>query len=398
MTGQPENGYPVASSYLKHWLLAPDIIFLNHGSFGACPQTVLHTQQQWRDRLERQPLQFLGSDIEDLLDYAVSEVANFVKCPADDLVFVANATTGINTILRSLHFSPGNEVLTTNHEYNACRNALDYIAALHPINVVVAEIPFPLESVEQITQAILEKVSDRTQLVLLDHITSQTGLIFPLNELVQQLRQQGIDTLIDGAHAPGMMPLNLTELGATYYTGNCHKWLCAPKGSAFLYVHPDRQPAIRPLTISHGANSPRRDRSRFRLEFDWVGTTDPSGPLSVPTAIEFMGSLLPGGWPELMERNRQLAIAARQMLCHTLDVPPPCPESLLGALAVVPLPDGDWLALHNTLLERYHIEVPIVPWGHPNGRQVRVSAQIYNSLEQYEYLANALTTLMAEGQ
>lgn len=398
MTGQSASGHPVASSYLKHWLLDPEITFLNHGSFGACPGVVLQTQQQWRERLERQPLQFLGSDIEALLDHALSELAAFVKCPPSDLVFVTNATTGINTILRSLHFSPGNEVLTTTHEYNACRNALDYVADRHHINVVVADIPFPLESDEQITQAILEKVSDRTQLVLLDHVTSQTGLIFPLNELVQQLRLQGIDTLIDGAHAPGMIPLNLAELGATYYTGNCHKWLCAPKGSAFLYVHPDRQPDIRPLTISHGANSPRRDRSRFRLEFDWMGTTDPSGHLSVPTAIEFMGSLLPGGWPELMERNRQLAIAARQILCHTIHIPLPCPENLLGALAVVPLPDGDWLSLHHTLLERYHIEVPIIPWRHPNGRLVRISAQIYNSLEQYEYLATALKTLIAEGQ
>lgn len=398
MTRQSVHDHPVYSSYLQHWLLDASITFLNHGSFGACPQVVLQTQQQWRDRLERQPLQFLGTDIEALLDNAVLDLAAFVNCAPSDLVFVTNATTGINTVLRSLTFTPGNELLTTSHEYNACRNALNYVAERAQVTVVVADIPFPLESPEQITQAILEKTSERTQLVLLDHVTSQTGLIFPLNDLVQHLTQQGIDTLIDGAHAPGMLPLNLTELGATYYTGNCHKWLCAPKGSAFLYVQPDRQSQIRPLTISHGANSPRRDRSRFRLEFDWMGTTDPTSYLSVPTAIQFMASLLPGGWAELIAHNHQLAIAARQILCETLDIAPPCPETLLGALAVIPLPDGDVVSLHNALLDRYHIEVPIIPWGRPSGRQIRISAQIYNTLAQYEHLAVSLKSLLSEGK
>ncbi len=398
MTGQVVRNHPQASSYLEHWLLDPEITFLNHGSFGACPKVVLAAQQEWRDRLERQPLQFLGMDIEPLLDHAISELAKFVKCPAADLAFVANATTGINTILRSLSFTPGNELLTTNHEYNACRNALDYVADRHQVKVVVAEIPFPLESVDQITEAVLSRVSDQTQLVLLDHVTSQTGLVFPLHDIVRELSQRGIETLIDGAHAPGMMPLNLSELGATYYTGNCHKWLCSPKGSAFLYVQPDRQADIRPLTISHGANSPRRDRSRFRLEFDWMGTTDPSSHLAVPTAIAFLETLLPGGWSALMEHNQRLAIAARQRLCHALEVPPLCPDQAVGALAVIPRPDGDWLPLHNELLQRYQIEVPIIPWGRPNGRLLRVSAQIYNTLEQYDYLAAALKPLLAEGK
>ncbi|MDX2243109.1 MAG: aminotransferase class V-fold PLP-dependent enzyme [Leptolyngbyaceae cyanobacterium bins.302] len=392
--GQNHPGY---SKFLEHWLLNPDITFLNHGSFGACPIPVLQAQQQWRERLERQPLQFLGEDFEALLDAAISELASFVKCPAKDLVFVANATTGINTVLRSLKFEPGNEILTTNHEYNACRNALDYMAERTGATIVVATIPFPIASPDQIIEAVMSCVSERTQLVLLDHVTSQTGLIFPITDLVQQLTQQGIDTLIDGAHAPGMLDLNLAELGATYYTGNCHKWLCAPKGSAFLYVQPDRQPLIRPLTISHGANSTRRDRSRFRLEFDWMGTTDPTSHLSVPTAIQFIGSLLGGGWTALMAQNRQLALKAREVLCAALNVAPPCPDAMLGALAVVPLPDGEWLSLHNALLERYAIEVPIIPWGHPGGRQIRISAQIYNTLEQYDYLAIALKTLLAEG-
>lgn len=385
------------SRFLEYWLLDPEVTFLNHGSFGACPIPVLHAQQKWRDRLERQPLQFLGTDIEAFLDEATAKLAKFVNCSAADLVFVANATTAVNTVLRSLTFEPGNEIVTTNHEYNACRNALDYVAERENVTIVVAEVPFPLESAAQIIEAVMQKVSPRTQLALLDHVTSQTGLIFPIADLVHQLTQQGVETLIDGAHAPGMLPLDLAKLGATYYTGNCHKWLCAPKGSAFLSVQPERQAAIRPLTISHGANSPRHDRSRFRLEFDWMGTTDPTGALSVPTALAFMGQLLPGGWPELMAQNRQLAIAARTRLCEALKALPPCPDSMLGALAVVPLPDGDWQRLHAALLEQFGIEVPIIPWGHAGGRQIRISAQIYNTLEQYDYLAIALNQLLGRG-
>ncbi|MEX0271797.1 aminotransferase class V-fold PLP-dependent enzyme [Leptolyngbyaceae cyanobacterium UHCC 1019] len=384
----------VQQSFAQFWSLDPAIAFLNHGSFGACPIAVLEQQQHYRQRMERQPLQFLGVDVEPLLDEAREALAVFVGADAADLVFVPNATTGINAVLRSLTFQPGAELLTTNHEYNACRNALNYIAERQELKVVVAEIPFPLTSSSQILEAIVDKISSRTQLALLDHVTSQTGLVFPLIELIQEFNQRGIETLIDGAHAPGMVPLNLRELNATYYTGNCHKWLCSPKGAAFLVVRRDLQPKIRPLTISHGANVDRPNRSRFHLEFDWMGTADPTAYLSVPAAIQFMDSLFPGGWTEVMATNRSLAIAARETLCRALDVSPPCPNDMLGSLAVVPLPDGDWQLLHDALLKKYQIEVPIIPWGHPMGRQVRISAQIYNYPAQYEYLAMALTELL----
>ena len=256
---------------------------------------VLAAQRQWRSRMEQQPLQFFGRDLETLLDQARAELATFIGAHADDLAFVPNATTAVNTVLRSLRFAPGDELLTTSQEYNACRNALDYVAERYGLTIVVAQVPFPLEAPEQVVEAIVGCVSAQTRLALLDHVVSQTGVVFPLAALVQALTSRGIETLIDGAHAPGMLPLNLQALGATYYTGNCHKWLCSPKGAAFLYVQRDRQSAIRPLTISHGANAPRTDRSRFRLEFDWTGTDDPTAYLCIPEAIRFMGSLLPGG-------------------------------------------------------------------------------------------------------
>jgi isopenicillin-N epimerase len=369
---------------------------LNHGSFGACPIPVLEKQQAFRAQLEAEPVRFFESELEPLLDESRRQLAQFVGADPAHVAFVPNATTGVNTVLRSLTFHPDDELLTTDQEYNASRNALNFAANRAGIKVVIAKVPFPIGSPDQVIAAVMEKVSPRTRLVLLDHVVSQTALIFPIQELVRQLSERGIATLIDGAHAPGMIPLNLENLGATYYTGNCHKWLCAPKGSAFLYVRPDQQNSIRPLVISHGANSSRRDRSQFHLEFDWTGTGDPTPYLCVAEAIRLMGSLLPGGWPEVMASNRAMAIAARQFLCDTLNIEPPCPESMLGAMATLPLSDGLVEPLHKALLHRFKIEVPIIPWhGFPN-RLIRISAQLYNTLADYDDLARALVKLLAE--
>ena len=383
--------------------LDPEITFLNHGSFGCCPLAVLQYQQELRLRLERQPVQFLLRELESLLDEARNSLSAFVGARADDLVFVNNATTGVNTVLRSLEFKPGDELLVSNHGYNACRNALQFVAEKNGAKVVVVEFPFPLESPDEITKAVLEKVTDKTRLLLIDHITSPTGLVLPIEGIIDQLNQRGIDTMVDGAHAPGMIPLNLNKLGAAYYSGNCHKWICAPKGSGFLHVREDLQEAIRPLTISHGANSPRTDRSRFQLEFGWMGTSDPTAMLSVPTAIEYMRSLLPGGWVEIMERNRKLALAARKEICLTFNQPLPSPDCMIGSLASIQLQDSketdSVLARNqstkwqNELIARCKVEVPIVPWpAHPK-RLVRISAQVYNFMAQYELLAEGLKEL-----
>ncbi len=386
------------------WPLDPEVVFLNHGSFGSCPRPVLDCQQQIRARLERQPVQFFVRDLEGLFDAARATLAEFIGADADDLVFVPNATAGVNAVLRSLRFERGDELLVTDHEYNACRNALEFAAAQWGARVTVVAVPFPLASADDIVAAVMERVTPRTRLALFDHVTSQTGLVMPIRRLAEDLASRGVETLVDGAHAPGMVPLRLREVGAAYYTGNCHKWLCAPKGAGFLVVRRDRQALIRPPVISHGANTTRTDRSRFQIEFGWTGTCDPSAWLCVPESLRFVASLLPGGWPEVMRRNRALALAGREVLCDALGIAPPCPEELIGSLASVPIADAadDGAPasplyadpLQDELRLRHRIEVPIIPWPAPPKRLLRISAQLYNSLPQYRFLAEALKTEM----
>ncbi len=395
-----DQGVPAAPPNL--WPLEPGLVFLNHGSFGSCPLKVLEFQREIRDRFERDPIQFLGRDLESFLDIARLDLARFVGAASEDLVFVQNATAGVNTVLRSLSFESGDELLVTDQEYNACKNALEFVAERARARVVVCPVPFPLRSPGEALDAVLGRVTARTRLALIDHVTSQTGMVLPVGEIVARLQDRGVDCLVDGAHAPGMVPLDLTKLGAAYYTGNCHKWMCAPKTAAFLCVRKDRQPGIRPLIISHGANSPRRDRSRFLIEFAWTGTSDPSPALSVPEAIRYMQELLPGGWDRIRARNRELALAGRRLLCRALGVDAPCPDEMIGSLASVPLPDSIEAAKppgplfldpwQTRLRLEKRIEVPVVYWpGFPR-RLIRVSAQLYNSLPEYELLATTLKT------
>jgi len=387
------------SPLAAHWGLDPGVNFLNHGSFGACPKVVLAAQRRWQDRLESEPVRFMARELEPLLDGARAELAAFVGAEAEDLVFVDNATTGVNTVLRSLRPAPGDELLTTNQAYNACRIALETVAAAAGARVVIADVPFPIASPDQAVAAVLAAVTPRTRLALLDHVTSPTGLILPVERLVPELQARGVDCLVDGAHAPGMLPLNLRALGAAYYTGNCHKWICAPKGVALLHVRRDRQAGVHPLVISHGARVPRTDTSRFQLEFGWMGTSDPSARLAVRDALACMGGMLPGGWPAVMAANHKLVLGGRDRLCRALGIAPPAPDAMLGSLASVPLPDAIGPAptgplfldpVQVRLWQRHAIEVPVFTWPAAPRRLLRISAQLHNAPAQYEALAAAL--------
>lgn len=390
----------LASDYSKYWLLDPDIIFLNHGSFGACPSPVLEKQAFYRELLEKEPVRFFMRQYEDLYFNALRVLAEFISADVHNIAFVPNVTTAVNAVLRSLQFDPGDELLTTNHVYPACKNILDFIAQQTGAEVIYAEFNFPIKSSGVIADAILSKVTSRTRIALIDHITSPTGLILPIEKIVSELSNLEVDTIVDGAHAVGSIPLNVESIGAAYYTANCHKWLCAPKGSAFLYVRPDKQELIHPAIISHPhVSHPSNPHTRFESEFYWTGTADFSAYLCVPEAIDFMGSLISGGWKELMKRNHNLALQAGKMISRSLNMAPPCPENMISSLCSFPLPDGESEgplphnyidALQNQLYSEFNIEVPVYFWPSPPKRLLRISTQIYNSIEQYGRLAQAL--------
>ena len=378
----------------EHWLLDPTITFLNHGSFGATPRIVLAKQDEFRRRMELEPVRFFVRELEPLLDDVRRQLGEFIGADPAGLAFVPNATSGVNAVLRSLDLDKHDELLVTTQEYNASRNTLNHVAELAGARVVVADVPFPIESPDEVYARVMEKVNERTRLLLVDHITSQTALITPIERLVADLNARGIDTLVDGAHAPGMVPLDLRKLNAAYYTGNLHKWVCAPKGAAFLYVRENRRLGLHPIAISHGANSPRTDRSRFLLEFDWTGTFDPSAWLASGEAIRFVGSLVPGGWAEVMRRNRQLALRARDILVAALGISNPAPDEMLGSMAAVPISDGSMDELQDRLLHQHSIEVPVMPWPEPPKRLLRISAQLYNDERDYLYLADVLKKIL----
>ncbi len=390
------------SPLLEHWTLDPEVTFLNHGSFGATPRAVLAAQRELVDALERQPVDFLVRRAPALLDAAREALARFVGADPSGLAFVANATTGVNSVLRSLDLRAGDELVCTDHEYNACRNVLEFVAARAGARVVVAEIPFPVAREEDVVERIAAAFSPRTRVLLVDHVTSATGLVLPLERILAVAAEHDVDVLVDGAHAPGMVDLALDRLRPAWYTANCHKWICAPKGAAFLWAREDVRAAVRPAILSHGANVPEFDRPRFRHEFDWQGTRDPSAWLAVPAAIETVGGLVEGGWPEVRRRNRALALEARARLAEALDVPVPAPDSMIGALAALPLEDGPaggMSALYvDPLQERlwaeHRIEVPISPWPAPPRRVLRISAQLYNDAADYERLAAALVAAL----
>lgn len=390
------------------WPLDPAVTMLNHGSFGSCPVAVLRRQDELRAQLEREPVLFFTRRMQPLLDESRGNLARLIGCDAADLVLVGNATAGVNCVLRSLRFQPGDQILVTDHGYNACRNVAVHVAERDGAEVVVTQLPLPCDEPQKIVDAVLGRVTKRTRIALLDHITSPTALVLPIEQLVHELDRRGIDTLVDGAHAPGMVPVDTARIGAAYYTGNCHKWLCAPKGAGFLFARPDRQEGLQPNVISHGFNTSRPGRSRFHDRFDWIGTADYSPWLCVGEAIRFLSTLVEGGLDGLMRRNHELIIEARRLICRRLGVTAVGGETMVGAMTAFRLPDdtGQATGLDDTttpgpshplwrvLGERYRIEVPVYHFPAAPTKLLRISAQAYNSLAHYEYLADALAALL----
>ncbi|MAI69846.1 MAG: penicillin epimerase [Rhodopirellula sp.] len=385
-----------------HWQLNPDIDFLNHGSFGACPSVVLQEQQNLISELENDPIRFLAPEREltSKLDEVRDTVASLVKVPASDLAFVRNATDGVNAVLNSLPLKEGDQILITNHGYNACNNAARHVAEKTGAEVTVAEIPFPLDSDTDVIVEIEKQITPQTRLILIDHVTSPTGLIFPVEQVISLAHAKGIQVLVDGAHAPGMIPLNLTAMAPDYYTANHHKWLCGPKTSGFLFVQPELQTQVRPNLISHGANRKCRNRSRFITEFDWTGTYDPTPLLAVPAAILFLETLYPEGLDQLYQKNHDAAVKARQVLCHALQTEPPSSNAMIGSMASVPLDATRFTkhecspaALQQILFQQHRLELPVFQLWDSDHWCLRISMQAYNEVHQIDRLGSVLTEL-----
>jgi isopenicillin-N epimerase len=389
-------------SHAGLWTLDPAVAYLNHGSFGACPTAILEKQSELRARLEREPMDFLVRHAPGLYAEARAALGQFVGADPDDLAFVPNATAGVNAVVRSLSFAPGDEILTTDHAYGACRKALDYAASRTGARVTIAKVPFPLAGDDDVVAPVLAAVTSKTRLAMLDHVTSPTALVFPIGRLVAELSARGVDTVVDGAHALGMLPLDLSRLGAAYYTGNAHKWLCSPKSAAFLHVRKDRQAGVHPVTISHGYAG---GEARFRDEFDWTGTIDPTPALTIPFCIEYLGSLVPGGWSALMERNRELALRARRIFLERSGGEAPCPDPMVGSMAAVLVPapskESPLSGLDREQLSDWMRARGVESWFHPSPSDgamlVRLSAQLYNTEEQYVRLASLLAEALRDG-
>ncbi|MGH8945373.1 MAG: aminotransferase class V-fold PLP-dependent enzyme [Acidimicrobiia bacterium] len=379
------------------WSLSSDMHHLNHGSWGAVPVEIQKRQTEWRRRWEANTTAFVMRELPQAMEASRAALAGFLSASPETLAFVRNATTAIASVIRSIEpwFSSGDEIVTTSHDYNAVRQTLEFTADRCGARVVVAPVPFPLDAPEAVTAAVLNAVSHRTRLVVVDHITSPTAVMYPIEAIVAALEPE-IPVLVDGAHGPGQIPLDLSGLGASWYAGNLHKWVCAPKGAAFLHTRDDRLRDTFPDVISHGWNLEPEPRKRYRALFDWVGTDDFSSWLVVPDLLELLGGLEPGGWPGLMERNHRLAVEAREVLTTALQCEPPVPEEMMAAMTALILPNAsgeDPGGIDSPLTSELiaaGFEALVMIWPHWPGQVLRVSAYHYNTLDEYQALAQVL--------
>ena len=369
--------------------------FLNHGSFGACPIPVFETYQDWQRRLEHQPVLFLGRELTHLNLEARSILAGALKASPDSLVFVPNVTHGVNIIARSLGMNPGDEILTSDHEYGACDYTWEFILNKRGATYKRQPVRLPTSSSEEIVAQLWEGVTPRTRLIYLSHITSPTALRLPVETICQRARQAGILTLVDGAHAPGQIELDLTAIGADFYTGNCHKWMLSPKGAGFLNAQQAVQSMLEPLVVSWGyhATPETSAGSPFLDNFGWTGTQDPAAYLSVPAAIQFMQN---HAWCEVSQACHAILREAIQQICELVEMEPlyPLDSDLYQQMGIAPLPAHvEAATLQKQLYEEYRVEVPLIEW---NGRKfVRISVQGYNSPQDLDALLEGLGTLLA---
>jgi isopenicillin-N epimerase len=388
----------LSENLARHFLLREDVVFLNHGSFGACPRPVFETYQGFQLELEGEPVEFLGRRLHDLLRVPREALAAELNCGSEDVVGVLNATTGLNIVIQSLDLKPGDQILTTDHEYSALEKTWAYICNRTGAEVVVVKVPMPLLTEAQFTDTVMAGMTERTRVLFLSHITSPTALLFPIGRVVAEARARGIYSVIDGAHTPGHIPLDLTALGADFYSGNCHKWMMAPKGSAFLHARPEVQGLLNPLVISHGWTKESKrpgakgafGNSPFIDEIEIQGTRDPAAWLTVPAAIAFRRD---NDWWAIADHCRALAQETARRLGELTGLAPlSAPEFCAPQMVAMQIPECDTAEIHKALFDRYSIEIPVFKW--QDTCIVRLSVQGYNSVQQMDRLIEALTELL----
>jgi isopenicillin-N epimerase len=372
------------------FLLDPEVVFLNHGSFGAVPRVVFEAYQRWHSELEKQPVKFLGRDIFDHFRNARKRLGGYLGADPNCLVFIPNATFGVNLVTHSLDLKKDDEVIISNHEYGACENAWKYITKRSGAKLISVDIPLPLPPPERISNLIWEATTKRTKLIFLSQITSPTAIRLPVEEISQRANEEGIMVFIDGAHAPGQIPVDLEGLGADFYTGNCHKWMMAPKGSAFLYSRLDRQDLLEPLIVSWGwgDNSPYVGDTKFFQEQEWWGTINPASYLSVSAAIQFHED---NNWDVIRQQCSSMLSETIREIENLTGLPSIYGENRENfvQIAAAELPE-EWHPekIQGWLYDKYRIEIPVIKW---EGRWlIRPSVQGYNTQKELSYLLSAL--------
>ena len=382
---------PLLGKAVRHeWALDREFLSVNHGSFGAAPRVVLAAQDDWRRRMEHQPGRFMRAVFPDALRHAADRLGAFVGADGKDIAFVDNATTGCNAVLRSLRLQADDEIVVLSHGYGAVRNTVRHVAERAGARVVEAEVPFPQPQTDAILARIAGVLTKRTRLAVVDHITSGSALVLPLRQIVALCHDAGVPVLVDGAHGPAQVPLDMRAIGADWYAGNCHKWLCAPKGSAFLHATPDRQQDLHPVTISHGFGK------GFLAEFDWTGTRDPSAYLATPAAIDFHHRL---GGQALMARNTALAAEATALIARRLNTEAGTSGALSGSMGVVRLPiAGPATQERSTELRARLLAAGTDAPTHVLAGAIwlRISAAAYNEIDDYERLAEIAARVLRE--
>jgi isopenicillin-N epimerase len=378
------------SPWANSWRLREDTTYLNHGSFGPPPEPVREARLQWQELLDRQPMDFFVRRLEPAWHESRRRLAEFVGTAAESLIFVPNATAGMNVAAASFPLAVGDEVLLTDHEYGAVRRICDRACRRAGASLVTAKLPKPIQSCDEVVASIFTAATARTRVLVVSHITSPTAITLPVMEIAAEARRRGIAVCIDGPHALAQLDLRLDELDCDYYAASCHKWLSAPFGSGFLYVHPRRQPQVQAVNLSWGLPPPR-EPSAWWEEFYWSGTFDPSPYLAIPAAIDFLEQV---GLESFRSSTHDLARYARERLVELTGLAPLTPDNprWYGSMAHVPLPAGDHQSLQKALWEQHGIEVPIISWG--GARFIRVSCHLYNNTRQIDHLAMALSQLL----